>query len=66
MRMFPLVAPSAAAEPDFGASFEDGDEHDVADSDGADEQGDGAEAEEEAVQARLWRRLARRGHWRAG
>jgi hypothetical protein len=39
-----------AAQPDFGAAFEYADEHDVADADGADEQGDGAEAEEQAVE----------------
>ena len=40
----------AAAQSDLGAAFEDADEHDVGDADGADEQGDGAEAEEQAVQ----------------
>src|SRR3954451_13000080 len=39
-----------AAEPDFGAAFEHADEHDVADADGADEQGDRAEAKEQAVE----------------
>ena len=38
-----------SAEADFGAAFEDGDDHDVGDADAADEQGDGAEAEEQPV-----------------
>ena len=50
VRMWPLVAPRAAAEPDLGAAFEHGDDHDVGDADGADEQGDRAEAEEQAVE----------------
>ena len=42
-----------AAQPDLGAALEHGDEHDVGDADGADEQGDGAEAEEQAVERAL-------------
>ena len=42
-----------AAQPDLAAAFEDGDDHDVGDADGADEQGDGAEAEEQAVEGAL-------------
>ncbi len=45
-----LGGAQGAAQPDFGAAFEHADEHDVADADGADEQGDRAEAEEQAVQ----------------
>ena len=51
--MWPLVAPSARRKPDLGAALEHGDEHDVRDADGADEQGDGAESEEEAVERAL-------------
>jgi hypothetical protein len=39
-----------AAQPDLGAAFQDGNDHDVGHSDGPDEQGDGAEAEEQAVE----------------
>ncbi len=39
-----------APQPDFGAAFEDGDDHDVGYSDRADEQRDGAEPEEEGVE----------------
>src|SRR5262249_53861175 len=39
-----------AAQPDLGAAFEDGDDHDVGHPDGADEQRDRAEAEEQAVE----------------
>src|SRR5262249_16853309 len=39
-----------AAQADLGAAFEDGDDHDVGDADGADEQRDRAEAEEQAVE----------------
>ena len=42
-----------AAQADLGAAFEDGDDHDVGDADRADEQGDGAEAEEQAVERAL-------------
>jgi hypothetical protein len=38
-----LGGAEGAAQADFGASFEDGDDHDVGDSAGADEEGDGAE-----------------------
>ena len=51
--MLPLVAPSARRSPISLAAFEDGDDHDVGDADGADEQGDGAETEEESVQRAL-------------
>src|SRR5215468_6384812 len=47
------VAPGGAqraAQPDFGAAFEDGDDHDVGHADGADQQRDRAEAEEQAVE----------------
>ena len=42
-----------AAQPDLGAAFEDGDDHDVGDADCADEERDGAEAQEEAVEGAL-------------
>jgi hypothetical protein len=42
-----------AAEADFGATFEDGDDHDVGHSYRADEEGDGAEAQEEVVEGAL-------------
>ena len=38
-----------AAQADLGAAFEDRDDHDVGDADTADEQGDGSQAEEQAV-----------------
>ena len=41
------------AQPDLGAPFEHGDDHDVGDADGADQQGDGAEAEEQGVEGAL-------------
>ena len=47
------VAPGGAegaAQADLGAAFEDGDDHDVGDADRADQEGDGAEAEEQAVE----------------
>src|SRR3972149_2975470 len=47
------VAPGGAegaAEADLGATLENADEHDVGDTHRADEEGDGAEAEEEAVE----------------
>ena len=52
-----------AAQPDLGSSFEDGDDHDVGHPDRADEQGDGAEAEEEVVEGALGVGL---GHQRGG
>jgi hypothetical protein len=39
-----------APEPDLGAAFEHADDHDVGHADGADEQRDGAESEEQAVE----------------
>ena len=48
--MWPLGGAERAAQPDLGAAFEDGDDHDVGDADGSDEEGDGAEAEEQAVE----------------
>ena len=42
-----------AAQPDLGPAFEHGDDHDVGDADGADEQRYGAEAEEQAVERAL-------------
>src|SRR5712691_1752440 len=42
-----------AAKADLGATFEDADQHDVADPDRADQQRDCAEAEEEAVEGAL-------------
>ena len=42
-----------AAQPDLGAALEDADQHDVGDADGADEERDGAESEEEAVERAL-------------
>ena len=50
VRMWPLVAPEGAAQPDLGAPFEDGDDHDVGHADGADQQRDRAQAEEQAVE----------------
>ena len=40
----------AAAEPDLGASFQHRDDHGVGDADGADDQGYGAQAEEQPVE----------------
>ena len=45
--------PEGAAQSDLGAAFEDGDDHDVGHPDRADEQGDGAEAQEEVVEGAL-------------
>ena len=42
-----------AAQPDLGASFEDRDDHDVGHPDRSDEEGHGAEAQEEAVEGAL-------------
>src|SRR6185437_13578124 len=42
-----------AAQPDLLTAFQHGDDHDVGDADAADEQGDGAEAEEQGVQGAL-------------
>ena len=39
-----------AAEPDFGAAFEHGDDHNVGDADGADQEGHRAQAEEQSVE----------------
>ena len=60
------------AQADLGAAFEDGDDHDVGDADPADEQGDGAEAEEQPVVGAFGGhfgfedvgRLADRARWR--
>ena len=49
----PLGGAERAAQSDLGAALEDADEHDVGDADGADEQRDGAEAEEETVERAL-------------
>jgi len=49
--MWALVAPSARRSPDLGAAFEHGDDHDVGDADGADEQGHRAQAEEQPLSA---------------
>ena len=49
----PSGGAEGAAQSDLGAAFEDGDDHDVGDADRADEQGDGAEAEEQAVEGAL-------------
>ena len=54
-----LGGAEGAAEADFRAAFKDADEHDVGDADGADEEGDGAEAEEEAVERALGGRAGR-------
>ena len=51
--MWPLGGPEGAAQPDLGAAFEDRDDHDVRDADRADEEGDGTEAEEQAVEGAL-------------
>ena len=50
-----------AAESDLRAALEHGDDHDVRDADRADQQGDGAEAEEQAVQRALGVRLGHQG-----
>lgn len=42
-----------AAQADLRAAFKDGDEHDVRNADRADQQGDGAEAEEQPVERAL-------------
>ena len=42
-----------AAQADLRAAFEHADDHDVGDADRADEQRDGAEAEEQAVEGAL-------------
>src|SRR5262249_30729182 len=42
-----------APQSDLRAALEDGDDHDVGDSDCADQEGDGAEAEEQAVEGAL-------------
>ena len=42
-----------AAQPDLGAAFEDRDDHDVGHADRADQEGNGAEAEEQAVEGTL-------------
>ncbi len=39
-----------AAQADFLTAFQHGDDHDVGDTDGTDEEGDGAEAEEQGVE----------------
>src|SRR5260221_1482394 len=41
------------AQPDLGATLEDGDDHDVGDPDRADQQRDRAEAEEQGVEGAL-------------
>jgi hypothetical protein len=51
-RIWPRVAPRAA-QPELGAAFQDGDDHDVGDADRADQEGDGAEAEEQGVERAL-------------
>ena len=45
--------PEGSAQSDLASSFEDGDDHDVGHPDRADEQGDGAEAQEQAVERAL-------------
>ena len=42
-----------AAQPDLGAAFQDGDDHDVGDPDRADQQRDRAQAEEQGVEGAL-------------
>src|SRR6202040_38621 len=42
-----------AAQPDLGAAFQDGDDHDVGDSDGADPQRDRAQPAVQGVQGAL-------------
>ncbi len=49
----PFGRAEAAAQADLAAALEDADEHDVGDADGADEQRDGAESEEEAIEGAL-------------
>jgi hypothetical protein len=51
-RMCPL-APERAPEPDLRASLENRDDHHVCDPDAADEERDGAEAEDERRERRL-------------
>ena len=45
--------PEGAAQPDLGSAFEDRDDHDVGHPDRSDEEGDGAETQEEAVEGAL-------------
>jgi signal transduction histidine kinase len=53
MRMWALGRAQRAAQADLGAAFQHGDDHDVGDADGPDEQGHRAEAEEQAVERAL-------------
>ncbi len=48
-----LGGAEGSAKPDFGASFEDRDDHDVGHPDRSDQEGNGAEAQEEAVEGAL-------------
>jgi hypothetical protein len=59
-----LASPDAgraegAAQADLGAALEDGDDHDVGDPDAADEQCDGSQAEEQAIERSLCGDLGR-------
>ena len=49
----PSGGAKGAAQSDLGATFEDGDDHDVGDADRADQEGDGAQAKEQAVEGTL-------------
>jgi hypothetical protein len=60
IRIWPLVAPSAA-QPDFRPAFQDGDDHDVGHPDRADQQGNGAWAQEQGVERGLGGGLHREG-----
>ena len=48
-----LGGAEGAAQPDLGAAFEDGDDHDVGHPDRPDQEGHRAEAQEEAVEGAL-------------
>jgi hypothetical protein len=45
-----LRGAEGAAQSDLGAALEDGDDHDVGDADRADDERDGTEAEEHAIE----------------
>jgi len=48
-----LGGPESTAQPDLGASFEDGDDHDLGHPDRTDDEGHRAKAQDQAVESAL-------------